>query len=201
MKDFSDEDLMREFQAGNASAFELLFEKYRSPVFGFVCRMLGGAQSTAEDLLQEVFMKILKSKDLYDPRASFAPWLFAIARNHCLNYLRSRRYLDGRATVSIDAADEPGGSMADRLTAAPVRLAHGEREELAAALEQAIRMLPDDHREVFLLRAVQGFSHEQTAQILHMSAATVRVNYFRARQRLQQELGRLPGWEGAHHEL
>ena len=196
MHDSSDEQLMAGFQGGNAATFDLLFQRYRRPLFTFIYRMLAGDRATAEDLLQEIFLKVLKSRDLYDPRQKFSTWLFAIARNHCLNALRSKGYREAQDTVSLDDAESPASPLHQKeLMAAEFRLCKIERSEAGRLLETAIQALPPAQREVFLLRAVEGFSHLDTAQMLRLSAGNVRVLYLRARQLLQKELARL-GWEG-----
>ena len=202
MNDMPDEELMARFQAGNVAAFELLFEKYRGPVFSFLCRMLDGQREAAEDLMQEIFMKLLNARDLYEPRARFSTWLFAIARNHCLNHLRSRRYAQAQHTVSLNAAEHGQDDVPAPPRGAGAAPDTGlRRAEVAARMEEAVRALPDAYREVFLLRAVEGHSHNQTAQILGMNPATVRIQYHRARLMLRKELGRMPGWEGIVDEL
>ncbi len=177
MAGISDEELMVMFQNGNGHAFELLFEKYRIPVFNFIHRMLGRDTTSAEDLLQEIFIKIVRAKDLYEPRGRFSTWLFAITRNHCLNFLRSRRYLEAKSSVPLD----------DRDAKEPAVGASGN--EVREMLEKAIDGLSDKCREVFLLHAVEGFTHKEVSEILGENAATVRTNYRRARAELRERLG------------
>jgi RNA polymerase sigma-70 factor, ECF subfamily len=185
----SDGELMVKFQQGNAAAVELLFEKYRVPVFNFLYRMLNRERQQAEDLLQEVFMKLLKARDLYEPRARFSTWLFAIARNHCLNYLKSKRYQEGQRSVSLEDPPAEGGlPLAERLPASREVLGDIQQRETLATLERAIGALADDYREVFILHAVEGFTHEQIAEILKQNPATVRVQYHRARGMLRESL-------------
>jgi RNA polymerase sigma-70 factor (ECF subfamily) len=184
------------FQGGNASAFDLLFQRYRSPLFSFILRMLGGDRAGAEDLLQDVFLRIVRSRDLYDPGRTFSTWLFAIARNHCINYLRSKGYRDARATVSLDGSADPDSvcrvpePAVDAPPAGPM-----QGRELVELVDAAVRRLPVAYREVFLLRAVEGFSHAETANVLRLSEGNVRVLYLRARQMLRNELSS-HGWEG-----
>ena len=196
MADIADEELKAMFQQGNTCAFELLFEKYRGPIFTFLCRMLNGERQPAEDLLQEIFVKLLRAKDLYEPRAKFSTWLFAIARNHCLNFLRSRRYQGQAAWVPQGSADDEDFPSASDLarTEDTARDAAGQRE-MQEMLERAVRLLPDDYKEVFLLRAVQGFTHEQIAQTLKMNPATVRTHYHRAKRMLRESIGGMLGGE------
>ena len=195
MAELSDSDLMVKFQQGNPHAFSLLFETYRGPVFNFIYHMLNGQRDAADDLLQEIFMKVVKAKDFYEPRAKFSTWLFSIARNHCLNHLKSRRYAQGRNTVSLDAEGNDGASLMDVLPDEHPVPGGMERKELQGMLEQCIAALPDDYKEVFLLRAVEGLSHEDTARILRLNPATVRTHYYRARMSLQKQMGRLLGAE------
>jgi RNA polymerase sigma-70 factor (ECF subfamily) len=190
MLELGDNELMVLFQKGNPHAFELLFEKYRGALFNFICRMLGGQRDAAEDLMQEVFVKIAGARDLYEPRAKFSTWLFAIARNHCINHLRSRRYLQGQATVSLDAATGTGDgpALVDTIPVPNTPADAAERHDLESRLDRCIRALPEAYREVFLLRAVEGLPHQEVADILQLNPATVRTLYLRARQALQKEL-------------
>lgn len=189
MTDINDEFLMAQFQAGHAVAFDLLFQRYRGPVFGFLCRMLDGRRETAEDLLQEIFVKIVKGRDLYDTRMKFSTWLFAIARNHCLNRIRSRAHRQELASEPLDAKEEGSLPWIEKPTAPQKARGPLEREEMTARMETAIRALPEAYREVFLLRAIEGFSHDETARVLRMTPVAVRVNYHRARQALRKALG------------
>jgi len=197
MTEISHEELMMQFQQGNVHAFELLFEQYRVPVFNFLYRMLNRQTDAAEDLLQEVFVKVIRAKDFYEPRARFSTWLFSIARNHCLNFIKSRRYRQREETLSFNELQ--GESSPALLAALP---ADGdarrelERREILEILGAAIDSLPDAYKEAFLLHAVQGFSHEEIARILRMKPATVRIHYYRARKMLRDRTGGVFGEEG-----
>lgn len=191
MAEVSDSDLMVKFQQGNANAFALLFESYRGPVFNFIYRMLNSQQDAAEDLLQEIFVKVIKAKDYYEPRAKFSTWLFSIARNHCLNYIKSRRYAQGLNTVSLNAEGHDGVSLMDVLPDEHRVPGSLEQKETQALMEQCIATLPDELKEVFLLRAVEGLPHDDVSRILRQNPATVRTHYHRARLMLQKKMGRL----------
>jgi RNA polymerase sigma-70 factor (ECF subfamily) len=190
--DVSDEELMLRTQRGNVHAFELLFERYRSRVFGFILRMLNGQRQEAEDLMQDIFIKLFKAREMYEPRAKFATWLFTIVRNHCLNFVRSRTYLQARKTVSLEGGEAP---PIERVASPESGQGRAGAAEIDERLERAIRSLPEMYKDVFLLRAVDGFSHDETARILGLKPATVRTHFRRARLMLV----RLRGvW---HHEL
>lgn len=177
------------FQAGNSMAFDLLFDKYRTPVFNFIYRMLNSDRTAAEDLLQNIFIKIADAKDYYEPRSKFSTWLFTITRNHCLNFLKSRNFIHKRNTVSLDArAEDCGSSLADILPTAEEAHKTVEQNETVRILEENIYSLPEKYRELFLLHAVEGLSHEEIAAILKTNAATVRTNYRRARLLLLEKI-------------
>jgi RNA polymerase sigma-70 factor (ECF subfamily) len=184
MSDMGDEELMLQTQLGNVHAFELLFERYRVRVFSFILRMLNGQRQEAEELMQDIFIKLFKAREMYEPRAKFSTWLFAIVRNHCLNFVRSQAYLRAQRTVPLEPGGESRAAMAD-----PASGPGGSRAtDLAERLELAIQGLPAMYKDVFLLRAVEGFSHDETAGMLGLNAATVRTHFRRARLMLAEKL-------------
>jgi RNA polymerase sigma-70 factor (ECF subfamily) len=195
MPGITDEELMMRYQAGNAVAYEMLCERYRTPVFGFIYRMLGNDRGPVEDLLQDIFVKMAGAAHLYEPRAKFSTWLFTIVRNHCCNYLKSKHFLQSGATFPIDApgADGDEAVPSREVAAAADTVREVENRETGAILEAAIQRLPDMYREVFLLRAVQGVSHEDAARILGQKPATVRTHYHRAREILRADVSPLFG--------
>ena len=181
MAELTDSELMIRFQQGNVHAFELLFEKYRVPVFNFIYRMLNREKAAAEDLLQEVFVKLHRGKDFYEPRGKFSTWLFAITRNHCLNFIKSKRYEQGARTVSIDARRE-------EIEAPGAGEASGKGVALWEVLEESICALPDEYKDAFLLHAVEGFTHDEVGEVLKINPATAKTRYHRARMLLRKWL-------------
>ena len=181
--------VIMQFQQGDEHAFGLIFEQYRVPVFNFIYRMLNGDREAAEDLLNEVFMKLHDAREDYEPKAKFSTWLFTIARNHCLNCIKSRNYRQSRRTVSLEelAQKTIESSAPDRLVSRSVP-DDAKRADLRELLEQAIAGLPDEYKEVFILHAVEGFAHAEVAQMLRMNPATVRTNYHRARALLREQI-------------
>jgi RNA polymerase sigma-70 factor (ECF subfamily) len=170
-EDLSDEQLMLMFRYGNRAAFELLFEKYRGPVYGFARRMLGNSAS-AEDACQETFLRMVTSAGTYEPSARFRAWLFTIARNCCLNMLRRPRVL----TLL------PESPVPDRRTAAPPVAA--ARAECDGCLEQAIAELPEAWREAFLLRYRHALEYQEIADVTGQPLGTVKTHIHRARLQL-----------------
>jgi RNA polymerase sigma-70 factor (ECF subfamily) len=192
MTAISDNELMIMFQKGNVHAFELLFEKYRVRVFSFMFRMLNRDIESAEDLLQEIFVKICRAKEFYQPGTKFSTWLFTIARNHCLNFVNSKNYRNKRNTFSMDAQEDGGRSeCGDVQDGVEHTLTATEKIEIQEILEMAICGLPDGFKDVFLLHALDGFTYEEVAQTMDIPSGTVKTHYHRARLILQQKVGHL----------
>lgn len=188
----TDEELMIRFQAGNGHAFQLLFERYRGPVYNFVYRMLNHRQDAAEDLLQEIFVKVHRAGPRYEPRAKFSTWLFTIARNHCLNFIRSRGYRNAQQSVSMDTpAGEHNVHQQVAVGAGDQPRREVEMRELKDTLEGCIAALSEPNKTVFLLHAVEGLRHREIARILETNEVTVRAQYRRARLALRDQLGPL----------
>jgi RNA polymerase sigma-70 factor (ECF subfamily) len=183
--DLTDEELMVMFQQGNAAAFERLFERYRLPLFNFLLRLLHFQRESAEDVLQEVFIKLAKARELYEPRSPFRPWVYTIARNHGLNHLRSRAVASAQKNISFDeltdpTSDRPGRELAGKDDTYKTIASKDE----VGRLDRIIDRLPSPAKEVFLLHAVEGLSHEEIAKVLELNPATVRTHFHRARAQL-----------------
>jgi len=183
--DLTDEELMVMFQQGNTAAFERLFERYRLPLFNFLLRLLHFQRESAEDVLQEVFIKLAKARELYEPRSPFRPWVYTIARNHGLNHLRSRAVASAQKNISFDELTEPTSDRPGRELAGKddTFKAIASKDEVGR-LDQIIDRLPSPAKEVFLLHAVEGLPHEEIAKVLDLNPATVRTHFHRARAQL-----------------
>jgi len=172
----TDEEAMRKFQKGDDGSFDLLLGRHRPGVLRFIVRMTGVDRSRAEDLLQEIFMKVIERRKKYDPGQKFSTWLYSIARNHCIDFLRTESY---RRHASLDAPlsmEEEGGAVVIDL----VRSGDKDQEERAFDLEVkeliaiGVRGLKEEFREVFLLREVEGLSLEEIAQVTESPLGTVK---------------------------
>src|SRR5215831_16705109 len=108
----SDAEMMLRVKAGDAAAFDYLVEKYRRPIIGFMYRMAHNA-AAAEDLAQEVFLRIYRSRGSYEPSAKFSTWLYRIATNLAVNYARDTRHERRENTMPLDEADEETGHTPD----------------------------------------------------------------------------------------
>jgi len=172
----TDEEAMRKFQKGDDGSFDLLLGRHGPGVLRFVIRMTGMERTRAEDLLQEIFMKVIERRKKYDPGQKFSTWLYSIARNHCIDFLRTESY---RRHISLDAPlsmDEEGGAVVIDLVSSGDR----DQEERASDLEIkelidiGVRGLKEEFREVFLLREVEGLSLEEIAEVTESPLGTVK---------------------------
>ena len=185
----SDEELMEAYRDGDARAFERLLRRHQRPVLGFIHRHVG-VESVAEEMLQEVFVRVIKGAPRYKRTAKFTTWLYTIARNLCVDQSRRARH---RHTVSLDQplsrGEEAGARLGDFVESsdAPVdRQAVGKR--LQRRLEQAIAALGDEQREVFLMREYAGLPFKEIAEITGCPENTVKSRMRYALERLREQL-------------
>ena len=174
-----DAALMLAFKAGDRAAFETLFRRYTPPLLNFLARMLRD-RARAEELAQEVFIRIYNAAGRYEARARFSTWMFGIARNLALNDL-DRAYRRRERPVSepheLDFAD-PAPDAAEQLDA----------QRLAATLGLALAHLPERQRAALLLRSEQGLGYKEIAEVLETSVSSVKSLLHRAREALLAEL-------------
>ena len=175
-----DEDriLIERCLKGEERAFGELLDKYRTSVFSICLRMVRN-RSSAEDIAQEVFVKIFSALDRYDPTYPFSSWLHRITSNLCIDYLRREK----ERTLSLD---QPlGGDGEDMLIQVPSRAAGPDREvesrEMLAMLEEAITELPEHYRIIVILRHQEELSYEEISETLGIPLGTVKARIHRAR--------------------
>lgn len=185
-----DVQLMLAVQRGDRSAFEQLFEKHIRGVVGFAAQFVG-ARARAEELAQDVFLQVYRTRARYLPRARFTTWLYRMVTNACLSEVRradhrSRsRSLDGSVNHDIDAL----GSLADATTRSSedALLSQESLDRLRAVLDD----LPPQQRAAVLLARVEGLSYEEVAEALSCSVSAVKSLIHRAtvtlRDRMQEE--------------
>ena len=185
-------DLMLRVQAGEPGAFPRLVERFLRPLVSFFHR-LGADPSTAEDCAQEVFVKVYRTRAVYEVRAKFSTYLFSIARHHWIDVVRHRAA--GPTTVSSDAVGgegvEDGGRLVDRFEGRADAPESGVSDaELARALRAAVDDLPAEQREVFALTQVEGLRYEEIAVILRVPVGTVKSRMHTAVRTLRARLAR-----------
>lgn len=158
-KEIGDEKAMRKFQKGDAGSFDILLKRHSGGVLRFVMRMTGlPGKQHAEDLLQEIFIKVIERKGMYDPDRKFTTWLYSLARNYCIDYLRTESY---RRHSSLNAPIREGGTGGAVVLEIVKSDDRGQDEEaydkeLRGLIEIGVKGLKEEFREVFLLREVEG---------------------------------------------
>tara|TARA_R110000850_G_scaffold167796_7_gene292851 strand:+ start:925 stop:1548 length:624 start_codon:yes stop_codon:yes gene_type:complete len=178
-----DVSLMLRVKHGDMEAFEALVEIHQGPVIGTVAKMLGGA-SEAEDIAQQVFVRIWKSAGRYEPQAKFTTWLFTITRNLVFNEVRRRKR---KPTVSVEEREEESHQVVEDVhTISPDKdVLHAELE---AAVDEAIQALPEKQRLAIVLRRYEEMPYDEISGVLSMSVPAVKSLLFRARTQLKESL-------------
>lgn len=186
------EDLIARALTGDVRAFETLVKTHHGQVYGYACRMVG--PDAAEDVVQEVFLRVYRALHTFRSEADFKTWLYRITTNVCLDHLRRVRRQLGRV-LSLDSghvgAEDAGGwnghdARPDPAAVDPAQRA--EQRELSEALQAALLRLSDKHRAVLVLHDMYGFRYDEIKDILRCSLGTVKSRLFYARRALREEL-------------
>lgn len=180
----SDEELMRRLQGGDEAALAPLMQHWETPVKRFIFRMIGNT-AEAEDLAQEVFVRIYTKRRTYREGARFSTWCFSIAANQARNRLRWWRR---RPTLSLNAWTEAGGDTADDSPAGAPASHAAARHEQIIAVQTAVTALPLDLRTALVLFEYEGQSMVEIAEALGCTPKAVENRLYRARQRLKLTL-------------
>ena len=189
MEKLSDEKLMARFQKGRLRAFEILLERHRRGIFYFVLRFTSN-RDTAEDLVQDCFLRVVAKKATFQRRSKFTTWLYTIARNLSIDHLRKMRH---RNTASLDQPRKPGSesevTLMDQIgtNQAPTDQKAHERR-LRDHITSAIGSLSPEQREVFLMREENGLPFEEIAEIVKAPLNTVKSRMRYALQNLKSNL-------------
>jgi RNA polymerase sigma-70 factor (ECF subfamily) len=172
-----DPGILRKAQKGDERAFSIILRLYETPVYNYVLRLVGD-RSLAEDLTQEVFLRVFQGLPRFSSRSKFTTWLFQVTKNRVLDELRASERRP-RATVQLE--DAPGLEVID----APM-----ERVEAIDALWRGVHALPVDLKMALLLRDIVGLSYNEIADSLEVTLATVKWRIFKAREEVALALGR-----------
>lgn len=178
--------LMLKFKEGDKAAFGELLDKYHKRVINFIYRMVQD-RDEADDLAQEVFVRVYKSAASYLPRAKFSTWIYRITKNLCLNELRRRkkRFVSLDETISTDEG-EVKREVADPNAATPFQ--DTSKHELQELVKEAIESLPANQRMAVILRRYEQLSYEDIAQALECSVSAVKSLLNRAKDSLKEKL-------------
>lgn len=182
--------LMEKVRTGDADAFRELVEAHQQRVIGTVARMIGDPND-AEDLSQQVFVRVWKSAPRWEPTAKFTTWLYTILRNLVFNECRRRAR---HKTVSLDAAtdseDHPRQFADGNVKSPDTTMLDAEMQD---AIERSIQELPEAQRMAVIMRRYQDVSYEEIAEVLELTVPSVKSLLFRARTDLREKLRKYLG--------
>lgn len=185
--DASDADVMLRVKAGDQAAFNYLIQKYRRPMVSFMYRMARNA-AAAEDLAQEVFLRVYRSRESYEASAKFTTWLYRIATNLAVNHARDTRHERPEVTVSLDEPDEETGTTFEvpdgTLNAEQLML----RRERMLAIRRKVEALPEQQKLAVIMHKYQHMDYKQISAVLKKSESATKSLLFRAYETLREQL-------------
>jgi RNA polymerase sigma-70 factor, ECF subfamily len=185
----SDVQLMLDVKAGDEASFDLLLRRYRTPLVSFLYRMTRDS-ATAEDLAQEVFLRVYRARKQYSPTAKFTTWLFRIATNLALNSIRDNRHK--QMETSIDAPGENEESAPMELASREMRIdEHMVERDRCDFIRRAVNSLPEKQRAAVLLHKYEEMDYGEIAKILDCSESALKSLLFRAYETLRVQLAPL----------
>ena len=183
----SDAEVMLQVKAGSDLAFEYLVQKYRRPMVSFMYRMARNT-AVAEDLAQEVFLRVYRSRESYEPSAKFTTWLYRIATNLAVNYVRDARHERPENTVNLDEENKETGltfDLPDGSLSAEEMIMRRERMQ---AIRRRVQALPERQRIAVIMHKYQQMDYRQIADVLKLSESATKSLLFRAYQTLRGQL-------------
>ena len=188
--DFSvltDAEVMLELKSGNMDAFDVLLGKYRKPIVHFMFRMVHN-QAVAEELAQEVFLRVYRSRETYRAEARFSTWLYRIATNLGVNHARDTRHERTASTIYLDAVDAETGRTPDVADDSPSAESDLLQKERMNAIRQHVMALPERQKTAVLMHKYEGMDYKQIGEVLKLSESATKSLLFRAYQTLREKL-------------
>jgi len=182
--DPTDEELVGAFQRGDSSAFDLLLGRWEGKIRGAIYRITGSDEDS-RDIAQEAFLRAYRALSGFRGEARFSSWLYQIALNLCRDRMRQRK---GRTLVSLEALAEEGGRLPQSPTTGPFERV--EACDLSRAVAEAVAALPDEQREVIVLKEYQELTFVEIARVLQLPVSTVKTRLYRGLVLLRQKLER-----------
>lgn len=187
MDESSDAAIMLRVAAGDEAGFNFLVGKYHRAMSSFLFRMVHN-QAVAEELAQEVFLRVYRSRESYRAEAKFTTWLYRIATNLAVNHARDTRHERSASTVYLDAPDEESGTTPDVADSAPSVEQNILRDERMTAIRAHVMALPERQRMAVLMHKYQGMDYRQIGDVLKLSESATKSLLFRAYQTLRDKL-------------
>lgn len=183
--------LVQRVRTGDQRAFKLLVERYQRKVYGVALGMMRNKED-ARDVAQEAFVKVYRYVEFFKGDASFSTWLYRITTNICIDILRKRgttkglTHIEFDEAVKRDTAEAQIGALGSMLGTNPQKSAL--RKELADKINEAMAQIPETHRQILLLREVEGMSYDDLSKTLNIPKGTVMSRLFHARLKMQNIL-------------
>ena len=182
-----DATIMLELRTGNMAGFDYLIQKYRKPIIHFMYRMVRN-QAVAEELAQEVFLRVYRSRETYRAEARFSTWLYRIATNLGVNYTRDTRHERTASTIYLDETDYETGTTPDVADTTPSAESNLLRQERLNAIREHVMALPERQRMAVLMHKYEGMDYKQIGDVLKLSESATKSLLFRAYQTLREKL-------------
>lgn len=183
----SDAAIMLRVAAGDEASFTYLVEKYHRPMMNFLYRMVH-SQAGAEELAQEVFLRVYRSRESYRAEAKFTTWLYRIATNLAVNHARDTKYERSAQNVYLDVPDEETGTTPELADDEPNVEQKLLRKERMGAIRKHVMALPERQRTAVLMHKYQGLDYRQIGEVLKLSESATKSLLFRAYQTLREKL-------------
>lgn len=184
---FSDADVMLRVKDGDDSAFDYLVQKYRRPMVSFMARMAHNT-AVAEELAQEVFLRVYRSRGSYQVSAKFTTWLYRIAVNLAVNHARDTRHERAEKTLSLNEPDPENGRTLDVPDGALDAEENLVRRERLQAIRQRVQALPERQRLAVIMHKYQQMDYRQIGEVLKLSESATKSLLFRAYETLREQL-------------
>ncbi|MGA8531933.1 MAG: RNA polymerase sigma factor [Acidobacteriaceae bacterium] len=183
----TDAEIMLRVREGDDTGFSFLIEKYRKPIINFMYRMVHN-QAVAEELAQEVFLRVYRSRQTYRAEAKFTTWLYRIATNLGVNHARDTKYERAAQTVYLDQPDPETGTTPDVADDRPLAEDELVKDERMRAIRKHVMALPERQRTAVLMHKYQGLDYKEIGAVLKLSESATKSLLFRAYQTLRERL-------------
>ena len=183
----SDAQVMLRVKAGDQGSFDYLVQKYRRPMISFMYRMARNT-AAAEDLAQEVFLRVYRSRASYEASAKFTTWLYRIATNLAVNHARDTRHERPEVTVSLDEPNEESGTTLELPDGNLTAEQNLVRRERMLAIRSKVEALPEQQKLAVIMHKYQQMDYKQIAEVLKKSESATKSLLFRAYETLREQL-------------
>jgi len=187
LSQMSDAEIMQRAGAGDEACLEFLIAKYRRPIISFMYRMVHN-QAVAEELAQEVFLRVYRARATYRAEARFSTWLYRIASNMAINHARDTKYERASASIFLDQADEETGTKPDVPDLRPIAEQDMLQDERMRRIREHVMALPERQRMAVVMHKYQDMDYKQIGAVLKLSESATKSLLFRAYQTLREKL-------------